>query len=30
MSDILIRPVESADIPAITRIYADAVVHGTA
>jgi phosphinothricin acetyltransferase len=30
MSAILIRPASSADIPAITRIYADAVQHGTA
>ncbi len=27
---MLIRPVKSTDIPAITRIYADAVTHGTA
>ena len=30
MSDISIRPATSADIPAITRIYAHAVRHGTA
>ncbi len=28
--DIVIRPCEPADIPAITAIYADAVAHGTA
>jgi L-amino acid N-acyltransferase YncA len=28
--DVLIRPAESADISTITRIYADAVEHGTA
>jgi phosphinothricin acetyltransferase len=30
MSDISIRPATAADIPAITRIYAHAVRHGTA
>lgn len=30
MSDITIRPANAGDIPAITRIYADAVRHGTA
>jgi L-amino acid N-acyltransferase YncA len=30
MSAIAIRPASPADIPAITRIYADAVQHGTA
>src|SRR5207237_1434809 len=30
MSDISIRPTTPADIPAITRIYAHAVRHGTA
>ena len=30
MSAVSIRPVTPADIPAITRIYADAVKHGTA
>src|SRR3954467_8147507 len=30
MSDVSIRPATPADIPAITRIYADAVRHGTA
>jgi L-amino acid N-acyltransferase YncA len=30
MSDVNIRPAGPADIAAITRIYADAVVHGTA
>jgi L-amino acid N-acyltransferase YncA len=30
MSDILIRPTEEADLPAITAIYADAVRTGTA
>ena len=30
MNDISIRPATSADIPAITRIYAHAVRHGTA
>ncbi len=30
MSDITIRPAKLADIPAITRIYAHAVRHGTA
>lgn len=30
MTDINIRPAIVADIPAITRIYADAVKHGTA
>ena len=30
MSDFTIRPAATADIPAITRIYADAVLHGTA
>lgn len=30
MSDITIRPAAAGDIPAITRIYADAVLHGTA
>jgi L-amino acid N-acyltransferase YncA len=30
MSPVSIRPVASADIPAITRIYAHAVEHGTA
>jgi L-amino acid N-acyltransferase YncA len=30
MSPIAIRPVEAADIPAIARIYAHAVTHGTA
>ena len=30
MSDIAIRPATPADIPAITRIYAHAVRHGTA
>jgi len=29
-SDILLRPAKSGDIAAITRIYADAVTHGTA
>lgn len=28
--DIIIRPAAAADIPAITRIYAHAVIHGTA
>ena len=27
---LLIRPTNAADIPAITRIYAHAVTHGTA
>ena len=30
MSDVSIRPATAADIPAITRIYAHAVRHGTA
>ena len=30
MSNVIIRPVAPADIAAITRIYADAVAHGTA
>ena len=30
MSAVSIRPATQADIPAITRIYADAVKHGTA
>jgi phosphinothricin acetyltransferase len=30
MSKVTIRPAAAADIAAITRIYADAVVHGTA
>ncbi len=30
MTESVIRPATSADIPAITRIYADAVIHGTA
>lgn len=30
MSDVIIRPTQQADIPAITEIYADAVLHGTA
>jgi len=30
MSEFLIRPATAADIPAITRIYAHAVAHGTA
>jgi len=30
MTDIAIRPAALADIPTITRIYADAVKHGTA
>jgi phosphinothricin acetyltransferase len=30
MSDISIRPATAADVPAITRIYAHAVRHGTA
>ncbi len=30
MTDISIRPVNASDIPAITRIYAHAVLHGTA
>jgi len=30
MNDLLIRPATSTDIPAITRIYAHAVRHGTA
>src|ERR1051325_1994644 len=30
MTDISIRPAPAADIPAITRIYAHAVKHGTA
>jgi len=30
MNDISIRPATPADIPAITRIYAHAVRHGTA
>ena len=30
MSTIIIRPAEPADIAAITRIYAEAVAHGTA
>jgi phosphinothricin acetyltransferase len=30
MSDVLIRPAAPGDIAAITRIYADAVQHGTA
>ena len=30
MQKVIIRPAASADIGAITRIYADAVVHGTA
>ena len=30
MSDVSIRPATAADIPAITRIYAHAVCHGTA
>jgi phosphinothricin acetyltransferase len=30
MSDILIRPAQPGDIPAITGIYAQAVLHGTA
>ena len=30
MSNVSIRPAAPADIAAITRIYADAVLHGTA
>jgi len=30
MQNAIIRPAEIADIPTITRIYADAVMHGTA
>src|SRR5205085_8718997 len=30
MNEISIRPATSADVPAITRIYAHAVRHGTA
>jgi L-amino acid N-acyltransferase YncA len=30
MSSVSIRPATSADVPAITRIYAEAVKHGTA
>jgi phosphinothricin acetyltransferase len=30
MTDFIIRPATPADIPAITRIYAHAVLHGTA
>jgi L-amino acid N-acyltransferase YncA len=30
MSNVTIRPAAPADIPAITRIYSDAVLHGTA
>ena len=30
MTDVIIRGAEPADVPAISRIYADAVVHGTA
>ena len=30
MTDVMIRPASPADIPAITRIYAHAVLHGTA
>src|SRR5262249_39461763 len=30
MQNVIIRPAEIADIAAITRIYADAVIHGTA
>lgn len=30
ISNVVIRPAEPADIAAITRIYADAVIHGTA
>ncbi len=30
MSTLQIRPAQPADIAAITRIYADAVLHGTA
>ena len=30
MTEIAIRPATPADIPAITRIYAHAVIHGTA
>ena len=30
MTEIAIRPAVLADIPAITRIYAQAVLHGTA
>jgi L-amino acid N-acyltransferase YncA len=30
MSDCSVRPVQPGDMPAITRIYADAVRHGTA
>jgi phosphinothricin acetyltransferase len=30
MSDIKIRPALPGDVPAITRIYSDAVLHGTA
>ncbi len=30
MTDVLVRGVGPADIPAITRIYTDAVLHGTA
>ncbi|HVY00334.1 MAG TPA: GNAT family N-acetyltransferase [Pseudorhodoplanes sp.] len=30
MTDLIIRPAAAADIPAITRIYAHAVRHGTA
>ena len=29
-SDVLLRPVKTSDIAAITQIYADAVTHGTA
>jgi phosphinothricin acetyltransferase len=30
MQNAIIRPAEIADIPTMTRIYADAVIHGTA
>jgi phosphinothricin acetyltransferase len=30
MTELLIRPIEAHDVPAITRIYAHAVIHGTA
>ena len=30
MSSVVVRPATPADVPAITRIYADAVTHGTA
>ncbi|MGC1445829.1 MAG: GNAT family N-acetyltransferase, partial [Xanthobacteraceae bacterium] len=29
-SGVTLRPAKAGDIPAITRIYADAVTHGTA